>query len=198
MGQFVALVRGWASGHTVPAMSASSSSSVDTSRTLEIHAAPGKALWRAVLGVVMTLASLMLVLPVLPQLGDDIFARVVGTIGALFFGLCTVLWLQQAFVSGPIVTISPAGLRDIRVAREVIPWRTITQLSIWSAQGQRFVVVALAPGDERRLTLTRMARWTRGANRRLGADGLIISPHGLRTDLDSLFATLDAHVARHR
>ena len=168
------------------------------SPTLEIFHSPRKLLGFVALGVMMTAASLLLAFPVLPKLAGDSFARVVGTVGALFFGLCTALWLRQMFTSGAVVTISPAGLRDIRVAREVLPWTAIERLSIWSTQGQRFIIVALAPEVERRLTLTRIARWTRGPNRRLGADGLAISAHGLTVDFDTLAATIHAHAAQYR
>lgn len=166
------------------------------SSPLEIFQSPGKTLGFVACGVLMTAVSLVLV--VSPQLADDGFARVIGTVGALFFGLCTALWLRQMLRSTPVVTISPEGLRDVRVAREVIPWSAVERVSMWSGQGQRFVVLAIAPEVERGLTLTRIARWTRAANRRLGADGLIISAHGLRIDVDSLSATIHAHAAQHR
>ena len=77
--------------------------------------------------------------------------------------------------AAPVMTVSPAGLRDVRVAAEPIPWRAIKSISTWQMQRQMVLVVAIDPEEEARLTLTRLARWTRDANRRLGADGLVIS-----------------------
>jgi hypothetical protein len=171
--------------------------SVDTTRTLEILHAPLKTLGYVALALVMTAASLTLVVLDVPELAGADVARVIGTIGALFFGLCTFLWLWQLLTMGAVVTLSPGGLRDVRIAREVMPWRAIDRLSIWNMQGQSFVVVALAPEVEQRLTLTRIARWTRGANRRLGADGLCVSAHGLKVDFATLSALVQAYAAAH-
>ncbi|WAS91603.1 STM3941 family protein [Nannocystis punicea] len=170
---------------------------MDTSRTLEILHAPVRLLGYVALALLMTAASLMLVVPAVPELAGAAFTRVIGTIGALFFGLCTCLWLRQLLTTGAVVTLSPAGLRDVRIAREVIPWSAIDRLSLWTMQNQSFVVVALAPEVEQRLTRTRIARWTRSANRRLGADGLCVSAHGLKVDLATLGSLIQAYAAAH-
>jgi hypothetical protein len=78
-------------------------------------------------------------------------------------------------VSGPVVTVTPEGIRDTRVAAEVIPWSAITGISTWQYRGQKIMVLAVDPATESGLTLTRIARWSRGANRALGADGLCIA-----------------------
>jgi hypothetical protein len=51
------------------------------------------------------------------------------------------------------------------------------------------LLVTIDPAEEARLTLTRVARWMRGANRKLGADGLIISSQGLKVGYPTLFYT---------
>jgi hypothetical protein len=47
---------------------------------------------------------------------------------------------------------------------------------------------AIDPAVERKLTLTRMARWSRGPNRALGADGLCIATTGLKIDYPALLS----------
>ena len=46
------------------------------------------------------------------------------------------------------MTVSPAGLRDIRVAAEPIPWRAIKSISTWQMQRQMVLVVAIDPAEE--------------------------------------------------
>lgn len=175
----------------------SSNQPVDTSRTLELLHSPLKMFGMLAAGVSMTALSLVFVLPVFPELGDDAVAYAIGIVGTLFFGLCTLMILRQWFTLEAVITISPAGLRDVRVAQEFIPWPAIERLSTWSLQGQSILVVAVAPEVESRLNLTRTARWSRGPNRKLGADGLCVSAHGLKIDFASLTALVHAYAAAY-
>ncbi|MGF1650294.1 MAG: STM3941 family protein [Hyphomicrobiaceae bacterium] len=115
-------------------------------------------------------------------------AKLVGWIGLIFFSYCLagIIW-RAATVRGPVITLSPEGLRDVRVAAEPIPWTAITGLSTWSFAGQKIMVVAIEPDVEARLTLTTLARSTRSANAKLGANGLCITPTGLDVTYDDLF-----------
>jgi hypothetical protein len=62
------------------------------------------------------------------------------------------------------------------------------------------MVLDVDPAFESRLTLTAIARWTRGPNRATGADGLCITALGLKIDYDTLLttATAYAHKAQRR
>jgi hypothetical protein len=93
----------------------------DTSRTIEIEGSPAKLILLSVLGLVMTGASLFVVL--YPPLRTDIMAQIVGYFGTLFFGLCTLIGFVRLVRAGrPVVTISPRGIQDVRVASDTIPW----------------------------------------------------------------------------
>jgi hypothetical protein len=120
-------------------------------------------------------------------------------VGVAFFGLCTWGILRRLLnASGPVVTLSPEGIRDTRVAKEPIPWSAVTGISTWEYRGQKAMVLAVSPGVEDRLGLTRMARWTRGANRALGADGLCITAAGLKIDYATLLQTSQDYADAHR
>jgi len=54
-------------------------------------------------------------------------------------------------------------------------------------------VLAVDPAVEGALTLTAIAKWTRGANSAIGANGLCITALGLQADYDTLFATALAY-----
>jgi hypothetical protein len=76
-----------------------------------------------------------------------------------------------------------------RVAAEAIPWKAIARICTWQYRGQKVLVLAVDPGVERGLSLTRAARWSRKANRALGADGLCIAVTGLNVGYDKLLQT---------
>ena len=81
------------------------------------------------------------------------------------------------------MTITPDGIRDTRVAAELIPWRDIDRIWTWEFAGQH----------ENRLTLTKIALWSRGANLKLGVDGLGITAAGLKIDYPTLYKTTLDH-----
>ena len=159
----------------------------DTSRTLVIESSPRKLLVLVGIGVLMTAASLAVALR-LP--GIALLYIIVGYFGAAFFGLCTCAAVWRLLTSrGPVITISPEGIRDTRIAAVVIPWSGITGISTWECSGQKVMVLALKPGVEEGLGLTSMARLTRDANRALGANGLCVAASGLKMDYDTLHQT---------
>jgi hypothetical protein len=114
---------------------------------------------------------------------------IAGWAGLVFFGLITALVLWRLLTSrGPVVTLSPEGIRDVRVAAETIPWTAVHDISAWGYRGQRIMVLAVDPELEKRLTLTRIARWSRGPNTALGADGLCVTAQGLKIGHDELLS----------
>lgn len=159
----------------------------DTSRTLTIESSPGQQFRLVGLGVLMTAVSVIVVfLPGVPTFGK----LVGGYFGIVFFGLCTGVALLRLLSSrGAIITISPEGISDTRVAAALIPWHAVTRISTWQYRGQKCIVLTLEPGVEAGLGLGRIARWTRGANRLLGADGLCIVASGLKVDHETLLQT---------
>src|SRR5262245_27018975 len=167
----------------------------DTSRTLIVEGSPTKLLGLVSLGVLMTALSIMLA--VLPDARIADFARIWGYAGAAFFGLCTGIAFWRLFTAPrAVITISPEGICDTRVAAELIPWSAITGISTWQYGHQKIMVLAMKPGVEDRLGLTRVARWTRSANRALGADGLCVTAVGLKIDYDTLLHTSLGYYAR--
>jgi hypothetical protein len=172
---------------------------IDTSRTLEIASSPWKLLALSVVGVLMTAGSASVAFRLLPDTTPDSFQELAAYFGTLFFGLCTGLALWRLVGQrGPVITITPDGIRDTRVAAELIPWRAVQDISTWALQGQKVMVLAVDPAVESRLTTTPIARWSRGANRVLGADGLCITAVGLKIDYKSLLQTSIAYAEAAR
>lgn len=169
-------------------------STIDTTRTIEIGTSHLKMIGFLGLGAIMVAVSVAVATATMPSVLNEIVDRPIGIISTIFFGLCllVMLWRLVA-MRGPIVTLSPTGIRDSRVASEFIPWSAIEQTSVWAHRRHKFLVLAVTPAVEARLTLTRAARWSRGANRSLGGDGLYISAIELKTDFETLRAMVEAY-----
>lgn len=162
----------------------------DTTRTIEFHASPTRLLTLLSFSVMSTAIAAALAFRLFPNMPNDPATVSAGYSGLVFFGFCAAVAIWRLLGQrGPMVTLSPAGLRDVRVAAEPIPWRAIKSISTWQMQRQMVLLVAIDPADEARLTLTRLARWTRIANRKAGADGLVVSAHGLKVGYPTLFYT---------
>jgi len=121
-----------------------------------------------------------------------------GWLCLLFFPVCAVGWFRQAFASGAVVAVGPQGVRDTRVSPDWIPWEAITGLSTASVRGTQFLMVAVDPAFEARMTLTSIARWARPANAALGYRGLGIGATGLRGSFDALKRSVEEGWAKGR
>jgi hypothetical protein len=162
----------------------------DISRTIEFHASPTRLLTLLAFSVMSTAMAAALAFRLFPTVPNDQAAVSAGYTGLVFFSFCAAVAIWRLVGQrGAIVTVSPAGLRDIRVAAEPIPWPAIKSISTWQMQRQMVLLLAIDPAEESRLTLTRLARWTRNANRAHGADGLVVSAQGLKIGYPTLFYT---------
>jgi hypothetical protein len=163
---------------------------VQTYKVLEISQSPWRMIRLAVVGVALTAMSASIAFRLLPNLQPDLFQEFIGYIGIVFFGLCTgILVWRLLTVRGAIVTITSEGIRDTRIASELIPWSAITGVSTWRHRGQKALVLAVDSAVENRLTLTRFARWSRATNRAFGIYGLCIAATGLNISYDALLQT---------
>jgi len=173
--------------------------SIDTHRAVEIEASPVKMLGLAALGLLMTALSAAVAVRAFPNVRPGSSAEFYGYAGTVFFAAATLLSLWRAFTThGPVVTITREGIRDSRVAAELIPWSAINDIATWEYRRQRVMVLAVDPAVEAGLNLTRIVRWARGANRALGADGLCVTAQGLKIGYDELLATSLAYARAWR
>lgn len=165
--------------------------------TIEIDQSPLKMLGIAALSLVMVGASAFAAFG-LPEQDRGSLLAFIGIVGMLFFGLCgiAIAWRALA-VRGPVLTLSPQGLHDVRVSRLPIPWSAIRTLHTWSFRGQKFLLVSVDPATEASIGLTRMARWTRSANQSVNADGLAVSAQGLKVSYDELLDRVRAYAGTY-
>jgi hypothetical protein len=171
-------------------------SAIDTSQTYSFRQSPWRSVQLLLLGAVMVVASAFVAFGGIQSRRMGGLLPAIGIFGIIFFGAAMLVIISRLLtIRGPVLTISPAGVRDIRIAAETIPWRAIQTVGTWSVRRQAFVVLSVAPEIERGLRQTRMARWTRSANRAIGADGLFVSTSGLDLDHADLLRLIMAHLS---
>lgn len=160
---------------------------IETTATIEVYQSPQKMLALGVACIGLLAASAFSAFGP-PSRDPGSFATFIGWFGLIFFGLCGAVLVWRAItVRGPTLTLSPAGLLDIRVSARPIPWSEVRGLSTWSYRNNKILIVDVAPQVEQQIGLTRMAAWTRGPNRALGADGLAVASQGLKISYAQLF-----------
>jgi len=165
----------------------------DLPQRVEIRSSPTKTTGLIVGAIGMTAGSASMAFRVLPGIDAGSFGEFVGYVGLVFFGLCTVLIFWRFLTTrGPVVTMDVQGICDTRIAKKVIPWSAVRDISTWEMSGQKVMVLAVDPAVEAGLNLSRIARWTRQANRSLGADGLCVTAQGIKTTYATLFSTARA------
>lgn len=166
---------------------------IDTSRAVEIEASPLKLLGFVLSSAVMTALMSAAAFRAVPAIEPGSFAEFSGYFGIVFFGACTLLSVWLALKSrGPVITITREGIRNSRVATDVIPWNAVKDITTWQQGRHQLIVLVVDPAVEARLNLTRVARWARKSNRALGVDGLCMGAGGLKIGFDELLATCRA------
>lgn len=173
--------------------------SIDTDATRAIAASPlklallaGLGLGFCVIGWLMTQASES------SRRYSPEMLHILGWVTLVFFGACTMIALWRLLTQrGPVITLSPQGLQDVRVSADVVPWTAIETLYTWQHSGQKVMVVGLKAGEEQKLRLTTIARLSRGANAKLGADGLAVTAQGTKIGHDDLMAAAIAYAQRY-
>ena len=161
---------------------------------MEIRGSPAKLVGLLVLGIAMTAACAAIVLGYIPVRRGSI-GEFFAWVGLIFFGLILILIAYRLMnAKDVVVTISQEGIRDTRVAERIIPWSAVEKVSTWELQKQKVIVLQVPPEVEGSIQMTRMARFSRGPNRSLGADGLCITASGLKISHEKLLEAVLAHV----
>lgn len=166
--------------------------------TITIRQSLAKMLGLIILAIGMTALGFVLAWPSVAGSELGYFGQLMGWIAFVFFGGCTILISWRALtLRGPVVAISPDGVRDVRVAADTIPWSAIEDIYTWQTYGQKIVILQIPDAEWDRLKLTSIARRSRSANRALGADGIAISAQGLTIGPDRLYELIAEMAAKH-
>jgi hypothetical protein len=168
-----------------------------TAQTMEIQGSPAKLVGLFFLGILMTAASAFVALGGITRPGS--YIEFLGWAGVVFFGAVLALIVYRLLNPKVVlVTITPEGILDTRVAERIIPWSAVLNVGVWEKHGQKVIVVQVPSETEGSLQMTRIARFSRGPNKSLGADGLCITASGLKISHEKLLEAVLAHLEAAR
>ena len=86
----------------------------------------------------MTGSSAAIALDLIPDIAAGSLNEFIGYAGTILFSICSAIsgW-RLLTIRGPVVTITPQGIRDTRIAAEFIPWTSVKQISTWNCVGRK-------------------------------------------------------------
>jgi hypothetical protein len=170
---------------------------IDATHDLEISPCTTQLRLLVAAGFTLTLFSATLAFDWWDGLGD--YDTTVGYAGVVLFGLVTgrLIWLLPA-ERGPVVIVTPYGIRDLRIGNEFLLWDSIAEISAEESRGHKAIVLTLTPALQRQLcTMSTLA--PRAENERQNErqnERIVIRSEGLATDFDTLLrACRDCHAA---
>jgi hypothetical protein len=166
---------------------------VQTSGVMEIKGSPAKLIGLLAMGAVMTALGAALAFGWFPgpSRGNEVAA---GWTCLVFSGWCTAVVVWRLLKAGQtVITITPDGNKDIRLAVGLVSWSAVSKVSSAQIGWQRFILLAVDPSMVQQLPLKRAAKWSIVVNRMFGFDGLCVLAIGLRINHDTLLRACLAH-----
>ncbi|MBO0903255.1 STM3941 family protein [Jiella sonneratiae] len=164
----------------------------DTSRIIEIEQSPTRLLLFGIGSAAFSLGSLALILNWSEPPSED-FKYWGLWLGVLFFALGACVYFWRMTWVGPVVVLSPEGIKDRRISAAVIPWGAIRSHRTWSYRSSKFLILKVEDDIERRLPLSLIAWVSKWPNTMLGAKGLCVTSADLRISHDHLTAAVEAY-----
>jgi len=169
--------------------------SIDTTKSYEIFGSPLRLLGLLAAAICFVALGAFFVLSPEAFGRSKILILGIGWLCIIFFGFCAVMGVLQLLkLKAPVITVSPEGFRDVRIANDTIPWASIQGVSTYTTNGQKMLIVSVAPDVEKQLNLARMARISRGMNAKLGADGLCSTAAGMDISYPEFLKMVEAFV----
>ena len=163
---------------------------IDTNCEFKVEISPIKLLRAALIGAVFSAICVAAAIGWFDNVPPGSFREFVSYIGAVFFPALTVRALWRALTTRePVLILSREGLRDRRLAAELIPWHAVQDIAVREARRNRSIMLSIDPAVEAKLTFNPIIRWTRKADRAFGMNGLSIGAADLKIGFDELLAT---------
>jgi hypothetical protein len=146
------------------------------------------------MAVIMTLLSASIAFNWFGENSIDSFYVLIAYLGIAFFGFGAVKFIWTLLTArGPVLFISRYGIRDMRIANELMLWDSVEAISTCEYRKQKFILLKVGPALEQRLFATRTKHALQHASKAMGFDGVTISAVGLATDFDTLLNTCMAY-----
>lgn len=163
-----------------------------------VYQSKWKQLGLSLVGVLMTLAGLFVLVGGLTE--RQYVAALVGLVGLLFFGFCTVVIIRQLFVGKQLVVLTDDGFFDYTSATAtkdlLIPWDQIEKIENKSLAQQTFVSVYLRDSEELFSGLSTFQKKAIAANKRMGFGDININLQNAKQCTDAqLIVRMDAYLA---
>jgi hypothetical protein len=162
---------------------------IDASNDLEISLCKTQLRLLVAAGFAVTLLSAGLALAWWGGMSD--YDTAMGYAGVALFGpiTCWLIWVLPA-ERGPVVIVTPYGIRDLRIGNEFLLWDSIAEISAEERRGRKVIVLTPTPALQRQLCSIR------GLARGVTDDRIVIRSEGLATDFDTLLRVCrDCHAA---
>lgn len=166
----------------------------DTSETIEIKASAAKQVSYALLCVLATLAFVEAF-----EKADDTVGIAVSALAVAIIGAGTVFLVSQYVPRrGTVITISPEGIRDIRIAPEFIPWTAVQTIFPQSSIGNKYLLLSVDREAVEALTIDSVSRRQGfGSDQVPDFETLQISSSGLKVKFSTLRDTCLAYAHRY-
>lgn len=168
---------------------------IDASHDLEVSPCTTQLRLLVAAGFAMTLLSATLAFDWWDGLwGGGDYDRTIGYAGVALFGLITsrLIWMLPS-ERGPVVIVTPYGIRDLRIGHEFLLWDSIAEISAEECRRHKVIVLTPTPALQRQLGAIRTVA------RRAQNDRVVIRLEGLATDFETLLrACRDCHAASQR
>lgn len=131
---------------------------------------------------------------------SQVLIRIVGTLGVLFFGACGYFIARKLKSGDAGLVIDAQGFSDQSSATAVgwVPWSDVVDLSGFSVQGQRFVLVLVKDPEVYLSRLTGLSRKSAAINLKAYGSPVTISANGLETTFEDLLKALKAGLVAYR
>lgn len=171
---------------------------VDVSQTVEFQASPVRFFLLIITALGCGVLSFTAAWRIWPSVAPGSFLQFAGWLGMPLFlgGSLAVVW--RYLKSGlPVIKLSPEGFWDSRLSSAFVPWSDVEKLSVWEYKNNRALVLKVSDATWHEIPLSKMARWTRAANRSLGANGLCVVATEFSINFDELFQVFAAYIKAH-
>jgi hypothetical protein len=166
---------------------------VDASNDLEISLCKTQLRLLVAAGFAVTLLSAGLAFAWWGGMSD--YDTAMGYAGVAVFGpiTCWLIWMLPA-ERGPVVIVTPYGIRDLRIGNEFLLWDSIAEISAEERRGRKMIVLTPTPALQRQLCTVRGLARCAQDDRQNGR--IVIRSEGLATDFETLLrACRDCHAA---
>ncbi|WP_108812255.1 STM3941 family protein [Sphingorhabdus sp. Alg231-15] len=113
----------------------------------------------------------------------------IGWFCIVFFGFSTVTWIKNLFDESEQLRISPTGVRWKKWSDQMIPWAEISDITEWSYQRQRFIILHLQ--NPEMFPSQGLLAWLAKANQRLAGGDIALSLTATDRTLEEAMAAID-------